>query len=304
MIIGNEADEHVLAVLSELASSGCGASVVDAPRLAAAGRFLLTGDRFLLGDRDELVLDGRPRRGWIRRAAPEGWRDDVAPRSHDGAVRAAWFALLATLVRGFGIEWLTSPGTLASAENKALQYVLAARAGVDVPKTVVTTDASDIPPELGEQLVVKPLGPGGFVGTSTAGRWSSTQTESTATRNSELLPSAPFLVQELVRAGRHLRVATVGDRAWVCALTVGAPLDWRRLDEAHRSFSAVEHRDASSAALQVSALLGVGYSSQDWIETSDRLVFLDLNPGGQWLFLPEAVSRPVTAAIAAWLSRA
>jgi hypothetical protein len=50
----------------------------------------------------------------------------------------------------------------------------------------------------------------------------------------------------------------------------------------------------------LSAALGVGYSSQDWIEDVDGAhYFLDLNPGGQWLFLPFADE--VTAAIADWL---
>ncbi|HVE45526.1 MAG TPA: hypothetical protein VNA57_02100 [Acidimicrobiales bacterium] len=49
--------------------------------------------------------------------------------------------------------------------------------------------------------------------------------------------------------------------------------------------------------------LGVGYSSQDWVvDRSGQPWFLDLNPGGQWLFLPEPAASAVTASVAAWLA--
>ena len=46
--------------------------------------------------------------------------------------------------------------------------------------------------------------------------------------------------------------------------------------------------------------MNLGYSSQDWIE-SDDMVFVDLNPAGQWLFLPSAVADAVSATIASHL---
>ena len=36
-------------------------------------------------------------------------------------------------------------------------------------------------------------------------------------------------------------------------------------------------------------------------DESGRLVFLDLNPGGQWLFLPDMITNAVTAAIASFM---
>lgn len=48
--------------------------------------------------------------------------------------------------------------------------------------------------------------------------------------------------------------------------------------------------------------MNVGYSSQDWVETGAGKYFLDLNPSGQWLFLPAPVSVEVTNALAAWLA--
>jgi hypothetical protein len=47
--------------------------------------------------------------------------------------------------------------------------------------------------------------------------------------------------------------------------------------------------------------LRAGFTSQDWIVDDAGPAFLDLNPGGQWLFLPHEVSAPATAALADWL---
>ena len=103
---------------------------------------------------------------------------------------------------------------------------------------------------------------------------------------------------------RHLRVVTVADHFWVCALDArDLPLDWRREHHAHDAFQPCGAYDSVGAlALQLARRLGVGYSSQDWVVAGSNVYFLDLNPGGQWLFLPEPVSSEVTAAIAVWLA--
>ena len=54
-------------------------------------------------------------------------------------------------------------------------------------------------------------------------------------------------------------------------------------------------------AVALARALGVGYSSQDWLVRGEDRLFIDLNPGGQWLFLPDAVAQPVTEAIAGFL---
>lgn len=62
-------------------------------------------------------------------------------------------------------------------------------------------------------------------------------------------------------------------------------------------------RDAPPSLVTISRRLGLGYSSQDWILTPDyEEVLLDVNPAGQWLFLPESIGSEVSRAIATWLS--
>jgi hypothetical protein len=54
-------------------------------------------------------------------------------------------------------------------------------------------------------------------------------------------------------------------------------------------------------ALRLAKALGIGYSSQDQLAVGGQRYFIDLNPGGQWLFGPPDVSHCVTQGIAEFL---
>jgi hypothetical protein len=104
-------------------------------------------------------------------------------------------------------------------------------------------------------------------------------------------------------AERHLRVVTVNKRVWACELKAGAlPLDWRKDEDAHHSFVPTHDEGVESSALAIAAAASLGYSSQDWIIQSGTAYFVDLNPAGQWLFLPEPVASEVSVEIASWLA--
>jgi hypothetical protein len=305
IIIGEVGDEHVQAVANAVEAKGGNTPLVLNAEILERTDYLLDTEGIRLGgDRDRASIRANVgTRGWIRRLAPEGWREDASPASHDGVVRIAWYVLLSTLIRGYGVEWLTSLDRLVEAENKALQNLTASRLGVCTPRTVVTSRSDWIPASLDDALILKPLGPGSF---SDAGRLQVVFANVIARQDPvlESLAGAPFLVQERLEAEAHLRVVTVNDRAWVCALDATRfPVDWRRADEAHGSFQSSNEFDPVAAdALRVSGALGIQYSSQDWIVARNEAYLLDVNPGGQWLFLPDDVADDVTSAIAQWLA--
>jgi hypothetical protein len=137
---------------------------------------------------------------------------------------------LVGLIRVCDADWLTPVDSLVAAENKLLQYRIASSLGVPVPDTIISSDPSVLR-DLGERVVVKPLGPAHF--TSSGGARS---VFATAVRPQELPSSAfaaaPFLVQSIVEARWHLRVVTVREQAWVSRLeATGLALDWRTVEQ-------------------------------------------------------------------------
>ena len=78
------------------------------------------------------------------------------------------------------------------------------------------------------------------------------------------------MIQERLRARRHLRVMTCGRHTWTCELGADAlPLDWRSDEDAHGGFVPTREPAVEAWALSLASELGVGYSSQDWIDDGE-----------------------------------
>lgn len=303
VIIGDRSDIHVQAVLERVGSD---ALVIDASSLSRTRYVLRDGQLEIeVRGRTHLIDGNLPSRGWIRRLAPPSWHAGVVLESHDAAVQSAWLALVAAIVRVCGVRWLTPIEPLVASENKMVQLAAANAGGIATASTLVTNDAVVAAAELGDQLVLKPLGPSHYIDAADACVIFASKVPATSPVLGAL-GGAPFIVQEPLAARQHLRVVTVEDSVWGAGIdATDLPMDWRQDRAAHRSFVEVELDEAvATGARAVSERLGLGYSSQDWLVCADgRFVLLDVNPAGQWLFLPAGVAERVSSAIAAWLLR-
>ncbi|MBL1083508.1 hypothetical protein JK359_16260 [Streptomyces actinomycinicus] len=303
VIIGDLADPHVREVIDRICPQRPLAvlDTVSIQRMrftvSAVGFSVDTANGKGTADLDEA------RRGWIRRLAPAESDNGLRSGSKDAAVRGAWRALLTAVPRTTACEWLSDLDALLAAENKIVQCRAASATGIRMPPTVVTNDASRAPsPHAG--LVAKPLGPGHFwLGSPDDPRVVfAVPVDTLHPAWTDLLPGAPFILQERLHAVRHLRVVTFRHTSWAFEIAAGElPLDWRQSAAAHSSWRSVRAPDVERQALRLSAAMSVRYSSQDWIETADDTYFIDLNPNGQWLFLPDPGASQISAAIADWL---
>ncbi len=298
VIVGSLMDPHVKAVHTRIADAEV--VVLDAASLAHID-FTVTIDRIMVGCEDREIDLSRGWRGWIRRLSPPDWEDGVVIGSHDAAAMAAWLSLLATVLRHPEALWLTDLDPMTAAENKMSQYIAASRLGLAVPAAMITNSRLDAL-RCSKDLIAKPLGPGHF--RTGQGEWRTVFTEAfdPTGPDGRLLAGPPFIVQDRAKAICHKRVVTVADRAWAFTLDgKDLPVDWREEARAHREWKRDPNERLESDALRLARNLDVGYTSQDWIETSDGLEFVDLNPAGQWLFLPDPGAAEVSDAIAEWL---
>jgi hypothetical protein len=301
LILGDRRDTHLIAVTDALAAiDGPQPTVIDAPSLRHTPYRLETNELTVGPDTVRL---GSGTRGWLRRTAPTLWGAGTVSGSLDSVQYRAFLTLVGSISRLGSTSWLTSLEAMLRAEDRLLQLDVVDGLGYRVPRTVVTSSGEVARESLGDEFVVKPLA-AGFFNTATGPRAVFSEAV-TASELSEVdFADAPFVAQELIEARTHLRVVTVGRRAWVASLEAAdRPLDWRRQGEAHASWAQADDPEVAKAASSVAAELQVGFTSQDWIrDEQDGPVFIDLNPGGQWLFLPSEVSRPATQAIAAFLA--
>lgn len=302
LIIGDRTDPHVEDVVRHLDPDRV--AVTDAASLGDAS-YVLTADHLELTDH-QITFSSGAARGWVRRLAPPDWGHEHRTGSRQAAAQAATISLIAGITRLRGIAWLTHIDPLLIAESKLVQIQLASTLGIRTPRTLVTGSNADAQRHLGPQVVIKPLGPGHFTAEDGTGAVAyATAVDLRDPKFAELGPT-PFLIQEQIPAQTHLRVVTVKDRCWIAELNAdGRPMDWRSQEDAHQSFRAsqTDRTSVEAAATAIALSLDLGYSSQDWLLTPDNSeVLLDVNPGGQWLFLPDSLGSDVSRAIASWLS--
>lgn len=240
-------------------------------------------------------------RGWIRRLAPPGWMLGTEAHTRRSYQQAAWLAMLVSFIRTSSVDWLTDLDQLLMAENKLLLNRAARAVGAACPETALACSPTIAAEILGtDQLIAKPIGPSSFL---TEGDYVSTPTSEVSQLIDIDLQPEPFLYQHRIEAVRHLRIVTVGAQSWCFTRTVveGEPIDWRFLNDAHTDFHWTRSMETEKLAVSLARELVIGYSSQDWIDDGTTTWVVDINPGGQWLFLGDR-SHEITVAIAKWLN--
>ena len=301
LVVGSESDPHVTAVVAECSRRPV---VLDVDELTRSpySVSLSTVSVTVRGNELRLGPSEPGRRGWIRRLSPLDWEHNVTIGSLESARKASWLSLAAHIARSPDVEWLTDLDRSHGVESKLRQYSAASRLGIACPDTLVSNIAVEVDRIQGS-WIAKPLGPSHFEVDGELRVLYALDVDRDPSAIASMAGSSPFLLQERVAAKTHLRIVTMGTAAWVCALDAnGLDTDWRRDQEEGHDWVVVDNDVATSGAKRLASTLGVGYSSQDWIVgVDDRLVFLDLNPVGQWMFLPTVVVEEITESMARWL---
>jgi hypothetical protein len=226
------------------------------------------------------------------------------PRRKLEAELLAWQAFLDGIASDPSIEWLSPLAAIRQADNKLHQMQVAQLLGIEIPATIVPRRVSNIAEALGKAAVVKPLGSGVTTTPDGTQRVFFTTVIDTEALTDDALQAAPVIAQQRIGVDFHLRVVTVARQVWCAALRAeGLALDWREDTNASRHWCRIEPPAAvAHDALKIASAAGIGYSSQDWLQAGDDFYFIDLNPCGKWLFLPDPMNHQITAAIATWLT--
>jgi hypothetical protein len=207
-----------------------------------------------------------------------GVASDVAMDLITGDSRAAIEGLLLEEVRG---AWVSHPRATRSAENKLVQLRAARRAGLRIPRTLVSQEPAEIRrfcAELHDRVVIKPVR-----GTARAPLLTVPVTADLLASDASL-SVCPAIYQELVEGTRHIRANCFGEEAHA-VLIEAAVLDWRA-DLGIPMSPMTLSDDVRRRLLEVLRILDLRMGIFDLkIDPAGEVVWLEVNPQGQFVFL-------------------
>jgi MvdC family ATP-grasp ribosomal peptide maturase len=256
----------------------------------------------------EQVSTAEVRAVWARKLWSPRLADDLDERYRAMCAGESAAALEGFLDALYDARWVNDLQRQRAAENKQRQLRLAERAGLRVPRTLVTNDpvaARQFFAQTKGQTVAKLLRPltvsmnaaeQPFVYTSRV------REEDLA--GAEALRHSPMVFQELIPKERELRVAWVAGQAFTGALDASGSsrgfTDWRQAAPDECRWEKSELPGEVASGLQALMLeLGLVFGAVDLICTpSGEHVFLEVNPSGEWGMLERDLGLPISEAIA------
>lgn len=298
LILTGRDDLTADAVVEELARRGEDVVRYDTADFPTASRLAvsLTGDGWaglLAGSR--LVRLESVKSVWWRRPNEFRTPDHWPGHARALAVSEARSGLLGVL-GSLPARWINHPAADAAANYKPRQLAVAARAGLDVPRSVITSDPDHAREFIGaDRVVYKGLG-GGVLGPGGARQFLPVALVCADDIDDGVTGTA-HLFQERVPKAYEVRLTVIGDRMIPVAIRAGseaAQLDWRT---DYRSLTYADVAlpvDVRSGVRRLMDELGLYFGALDFAVTPDgRWVFFEVNPNGQWHWLAVKAGVPL-----------
>jgi hypothetical protein len=252
---------------------------------------------FQLGGPLRLDLESGPAN--VTRHTTVWWRRPGSPAVGDlepeeaALVAAESMSLLLGTLLAVNPRWVDPPTVVDLAEVKVHQLAVAECLGISVPSTIVTNDVEQARRFASKgPIITKAVssGPGLAPYTGLA-----------PMETLSLVEASPTLLQSAIAARADLRVVTVGESAfsWSRVRTANdRSIDWRENDPEGVHFAPMGHTPVEEQAVHLTRALGLSFSVQDWLALDERLLLLEVNAQGNWLFLADAEALVVPALVA------
>lgn len=250
---------------------------------------------------------------WYRRLRtpeePEGMDEGV----HDFCVREGRAAVLGVLLGGLSsnVRWTSHPSHVWLAENKLYQLRTARQVGFTIPETLVTNSGQHVRSahlRFANGMIAKPTRTG-YV--EIEGEPFAIYTSTVEDRDLADLPEvdrSPVIYQPLIPKAADIRVTVVGDQVFAAQIhsqdDPAARVDWRHTADPDLPHSPFELAPSDTDLVRrFMSQLQLRFGALDFVLTPDGdLVFLEINPNGQWLWLDEKLDLGITEALAAHLA--
>lgn len=268
------------------------------------------GDAHIVTETGEQVSAGEVCAVWARKIWTPRMDQELDERFRSMCVGESLAALEGFLDALHEARWVNDLEHQRAAENKQRQLRLAARAGLRVPRTLVTNDplaAREFFAETDGQTVAKLLRPISVSMDAVDAFVYTNRVREEDLVGAETLRHCPMVFQELIPKACELRVAWVAGEVFAGAVDVSGTsrgqTDWRRVAAEECRWEKAHVPAEVATALEVlMSELGLVFGAVDLICTpAGEYVFLEVNPSGEWGMLERDLGLPISEAIAAAL---
>jgi len=236
---------------------------------------------------------------WYRRAIQPSPIPELPPAER--MFVAGELRHLATgLVLNPNIIWVNPIDRVSVAEHKLYQLQVARQVGFHVPRTLVSCDPMKLKTFADGNkagTICKPIFHGMFVDES-ACYSVYTRRVTPESIDAESVKSCPVLLQEEIPRSADVRATFIGPKCFVADIT-GDPslVDWRDPSLSVRYAESNLSDNVQAKCRAMLAELGLLYGAFDFLRTPDGdLVFLEVNPTGEWAWLEDRLGFPIREA--------
>ncbi|WP_406397210.1 hypothetical protein OH805_00145 [Streptomyces sp. NBC_00879] len=309
ILVVSHDEDHTLAVVTRLEAAGREVIRVDLADFPARGEITLDyaaagGPVHTLTTPTAHARLDRCRVAWWRRVRPFTVDRELGTARDQSFATSETGQALNGLFHSLDCTWVNPPALDWIAHHKPYQWEVARRIGLTLPRTLVTNRTEKARRFIQETGVGRTVFKA-FIASAEAWR----ETRLVRTEDLAALDAvryAPVIFQEFV-PGADLRVTIVGDRVFAAEIDASEtsyPVDMRMVvHEAHVRPVTLPPA-LTDQLLRFMRSLGLVYGAVDLRRRPDgEYVFFEVNPAGQWLFVEERTGLPITAEVAALLSR-
>jgi hypothetical protein len=267
--------------------------------LATAGyTFAVTHDAVCRGIavRERTVDLNEVRSVWYRRAIHPTPIIGL-PHAEQAFVAGELRHLAMGLVLNPGIKWVNPIDSVSVAEHKILQLQIARDIGFRVPRTLISRDPAELRRFAERNLggtICKPIFHGMFAdGVDTYSIY--TRRIKPDSFDMESVSACPVFLQEELHRHADVRATFIGRHCFAASITGDNELvDWRDPD-LQIAYCAINlDSDVERMCREMLGRLGLVYGAFDFVRTSEgELVFLEVNPTGEWAWLENRLGFPM-----------
>ncbi|RBQ21417.1 hypothetical protein DP939_01500 [Spongiactinospora rosea] len=215
------------------------------------------------------------------------------------------FGGVLTALRQSGALWVNDPMAAARAEYKPVQLAEAARVGLDIPRTIITSQpraAHAWAKNLGAPIIYKPLG---GIWHADEGQVRVLYTTPVTDLNDLLDPAVAHtaqMYQERIHKACEARAIVIGDTVLAVRIDAGSEqgrIDWRS-DYDSLVYKRIElPGELRDRLVELHRRLHLVYGAVDLAcDTNGRWHFLETNQSGEWGWLNLKTGLPVAGALA------